>query len=145
MKKILMALVLGLGIGTTACADDVITRNVADIPAPAREVLNKHFSNTKVSYIKIEKDLFQSPTYEVQLVNGWEVCFDSKGNWTEVDCQRNEVPAVFIPDFIKKEVNAMFPGEKITRMEKDPREYEVELTNDVDMKFDKKGKIKEID
>ena len=60
MKKILMAIVLGLAITTTACADDVISRNVNDLPVAARTVLNKVFANTKVSYIKIDKDLFQS-------------------------------------------------------------------------------------
>lgn len=39
----------------------------------------------------------------------------------------------------------MFPGEKITKIEKDSREYEVELTNDVDLKFDRKFNIREID
>lgn len=145
MKKILMAIVLGLAITTTACADDVISRNVNDIPAPARTILNQQFANTKVSYIKIDKDLFQSTTYEIQLVNGYEVSFDSKGNWIEVDCKRGEVPAYFIPANIKKQVNEMFPGEKITKIEKDSREYEVELSNDVDLKFDKKGQLKEVD
>lgn len=145
MKKILMAIVLGLAITTTACADDVISRNVNDLPVAARTVLNKVFANTKVSYIKIDKDLFQSTSYEIQLVNGYEVSFDSKGNWTEVDCKQGEVPAYFIPTNIKKQINDMFPGEKITKIDRDSREYEVELSNDVDLKFDKKGQLKEVD
>lgn len=146
MKKILMAIVLGLAITTTACADDVISRNVNDLPAAARTILNKQFANTKVSYIKIDKDLFQSTSYEIQLVNGYEVSFDSKGNWTEVDCKKTgTVPAYFIPAAIQKQVNDMFPGERITKIEKDTREYEIELSNDVDLKFDKKGQLKEVD
>lgn len=146
MKKILMALVIGLTITATACADDVISRNVNDLPAAARTVLNKQFNNTKVSYIKIDKDLFQSTSYEIQLVNGWEVSFDSKGNWTEVDCKKTgTVPAYFIPTTIKNTVKDMFPNERITKIEKDSREYEVELSNDVDLKFDKKGNLKEVD
>ena len=39
----------------------------------------------------------------------------------------------------------MFPGEKITKIDRDSREYEVELSNDVDLKFDKKGQLKEVD
>ena len=46
---------------------------------------------------------------------------------------------------IKKQVNEMFPGEKITKIEKDSRKYEVELTNDVELKFDRKFNIREID
>lgn len=146
MKKILMALVLGLTITATACADDVISRNVNDLPAAARTILTKQFGNTQVSYIKIDKDLFQSTSYDIQLVNGWEVGFDSKGNWTEVDCKKTgTVPNYFIPATIKKTVKEMFPNERITKIERDSRDYEVELSNDVDLKFDKKGNLKEVD
>ena len=62
-----------------------------------------------------------------------------------MDCKQGEVPAYFIPTNIKKQVNDMFPGEKITKIDRDSREYEVELSNDVDLKFDKKGQLKEVD
>ena len=146
MRKIFAILILGIVIVTTACADnDVITRNLNELPAPARTILKQQFAHTKVSYIKIDKDWFKSTTYDVQLVNGTEVSFDSKGDWTEVDGKRSEVPAFFIPMEIKKQVNEMFPGEKITKIEKDSRKYEVELTNDVELKFDRKFNIREID
>lgn len=145
MKKLLSALAVIFAITTTSFADDAITRNMNDLPAPARTTLSKLFANTKVSYIKIEKDLFQSTSYDVKLVNGHEVSFDSKGNWTEVDCKQSAVPNTFIPATIKKQVNEMFPGEKITKIEKDTREYEIELSNDVDLKFDKNGKLKKVD
>lgn len=135
MRKIFAILILGIVIVTTACADnDVITRNLNELPAPARTILKQQFAHTKVSYIKIDKDWFKSTTYDVQLVNG-----------TEVDGKRSEVPAFFIPKEIKKQVNEMFPGEKITKIEKDSRKYEVELTNDVELKFDRKFNIREID
>ena len=122
MKKIFVALVLGFSIISIACADNErITRNLNDLPAPAREVVNKEFANTKVSYIKIDKDLFKSTTYEVQFVNGMEITFDKDGNWIEVDCQRSEVPSAFVPAQIKKQVNDMFPGEKVIKIEKEPR------------------------
>ena len=128
MRKIFAILILGIVIVTTACADnDVITRNLNELPAPARTILKQQFAHTKVSYIKIDKDWFKSTTYDVQLVNGTEVSFDSKGDWTEVDGKRSEV------------------GEKITKIEKDSRKYEVELTNDVELKFDRKFNIREID
>ena len=146
MKKIFAALVLGFSIISIACADNErITRNLNDIPAQAREVVNKEFANTKVSYIKIDKDLFKFTTYEVQFVNGMEITFDKEGNWIEVDGKRQEVPAVFVPAQIKKQVNDMFPGEKVIKIEKEPRYYEVELGNDIDIKFDKNFKIKKVD
>ena len=57
MKKILVALVLGFSIISIACADNErISRNLGDLPADARTVINKELANTKESYIKIDKD-----------------------------------------------------------------------------------------
>lgn len=68
MRKIFAILILGIVIVTTACADnDVITRNLNELPAPARTILKQQFAHTKVSYIKIDKDWFKSTTYDVQL------------------------------------------------------------------------------
>ena len=39
----------------------------------------------------------------------------------------------------------MFPGEKVIKIEKEPRHYDVELGNDIDIKFDKNFKIKKVD
>ena len=63
MRKIFAILILGIVIVTTACADnDVITRNLNELPAPARTILKQQFAHTKVSYIKIDKDWFKSTT-----------------------------------------------------------------------------------
>lgn len=147
MKKIFAILAVGLAFSATACADrkDVFSRNTGDLPAPARATLDKEFPEEKVSYIKIEKEIFQSTTYEVQFVHGTEICFNSDGEWIEVDCKREAVPATFIPEAIKSQVDDMFPGEPITKIEKDSREYEVELSNGVELKFDKRFRLREVD
>ena len=132
MKKIFAILAVALAFSATACADrkDVFSRNTDALPAPARATLDKEFPEEKVSYIKIEKEIFQSTTYEVQFVHGTEVCFNSDGEWIEVDCKREA---------------DMFAGEPITKIEKDAREYEVELSNGVELKFDKRFRLREVD
>ena len=48
MRKMFAILLLGMVIVTTACADnDVITRNVNDLPVPARTILKQQFAHTK--------------------------------------------------------------------------------------------------
>lgn len=45
MRKIFAILILGIVIVTTACADnDVITRNLNELPAPARTILKQQFA-----------------------------------------------------------------------------------------------------
>ena len=56
MRKIFAILILGIVIVTTACADnDVITRNLNELPAPARTILKQQFAHTKVSYINRQR------------------------------------------------------------------------------------------
>lgn len=45
---------------------DKVTRDVNKLPVAAREMINKHFPQAKVEYIKIEKDLFLSTSYDVK-------------------------------------------------------------------------------
>lgn len=144
MKKIFVIWAMSFIMAATACAHDVISRNINDLPVQARTTLSKHFAGTEMSYIKIDKEVF-STTYEVRLNNGMEVKFDSKGNWIEVDGNHRPVPDVFVPQQIKDAANGMFPGESIIQIEKDNRGWEIELSNDVNIKFDKKFRIREVD
>ena len=146
MKKFLPISVLGTALVAVACTDrDVITRNLDALPAPAHAILRQQFAQTQVSYIKIDKIWFWQTDYDVQLVNGMEISFDQDGDWTEVDGKRSEVPPYFIPAEIRSQVESMFPGEKVTQIEKSRRKYEIELSNDVELEFDRDFNIKEID
>lgn len=145
MKRLFALLVSGIILTTAAFADDIISRNIKDLPAQARNVLNKHFPKKKVSYIKIDKELLKATTYDVYLENGTEVSFDSKGNWTEVDGNHNPVPAAFIPQKIKAAVQDMYPKSSIVKIEKDNRGWDVDLSNGKDIKFDKNFRIREVD
>lgn len=62
-----------------------------------------------------------------------------------MDGKKSEIPAYFVPAAIQKHVNEMFPGEKVVKIEKDARDYEIELTNDVDLKLDRKFNLREVD
>ena len=101
MKKLFFLLVMMIGLSVQAMAKDVITRDVNQLPQAARIVIQKNFPKAKLSYIKIDKDFLEAATYEVIFEDGTQVEFNSKGEWTEVDCKLNAVPAAFIPTAIK--------------------------------------------
>ena len=67
--------------------------------------------------------------------------FDNKGNWTEVDCQRSPVPAAFVPEAVERYVREHFPGESIVKVSRDRRGTRVELSNDLDLDFNAKGRF----
>lgn len=78
MRKILFLMAMLVCSLQFAMAGDVVTRDVNKLPVAAREMIGKHFSQTKVAYIKIEKDLFQTTSYDVKLGlsgNFWLVSF----------------------------------------------------------------------
>ena len=87
--------------------------------------------------------LFSS--YEVRLVGDVKLEFSGKGNWEEVDCRHNAVPAAIIPQAIKEYVDRNYPGEKVVYIEKDRNDFEVKLSNRLELKFDKNYNVYDID
>lgn len=145
MKKylsIFVALILGLA---SAQARDVISRNVADLPASARTTLTKYFPKKSVNHIKIDKKLVGNTDYEVILNDGTEVDFDHNGNWKEIDMGSNAVPEALLPKALVNYVRKNYKGTKIIGVDKKNNKYEIELSNGLDLEFDRAGNFLRID
>ena len=109
-----------------------------------QKFIDKHFAGIDLVYAKEESNILFS-SYEVRLANGAKLEFSNKGNWEEVDCQSNEVPAAIIPQPIRAYVSKNYPAEKILMIEKNRNDYEVKLSNRLELKFDKNFNIYDID
>ena len=145
MKKILSILVMAIVAVQFAFAGDVITKDMNQLPLPARNFINRHFTKPVVKHIKIDSDIM-SKKYEVVLANGTEIDFDSKGNCEEVDAKKGKVPATIIPSFVTDYLKANnFTNEYVTKIERDRKGFEVELNTDISFKFDKNGKFRKAD
>ncbi len=55
------------------------------------------------------------------------------------------VPAAIVPAAIKQYVNATFPGMVITKIEKERYGYDIELSNDLELKFNHQGALLSMD
>lgn len=139
MKKFLGILAVALGSMTSVFAGDVVTRDVSKLPAVALKAIQTNFPQTKISYIKIDKELLKKDAYEAVLTDGTELEFDANGKWTEVDCKKKVVPPAFIPAKIRMYMKTEFPNVKVTKIERDKRGYELELDNGLEAKFDWQG------
>ena len=135
MKKILILITCLLAAPTIALADDDKPITVDQLPARAQQFIQQHFSGVKISYAKQDSDWFDK-NYEVFFVDGNKVEFRKNGDWKEVDCQYNEIPAGIVPAEIDAFVAQNHTGRKIVKIDRDSRDYEVELDNDLDLKFD---------
>ena len=128
----------------TACADKNKPIQVNELPVKAQTVLTTHFSGQKVTLATLESEIIDK-SYNVVLQNGTKLEFDRKGNLTEVDCKQGTVPAKLIPQPIKSYVQANYSGQNIKKMEIDKNEHEVELSNGLDITFNKRFKVINID
>ena len=83
--------------------------------------------------------------YEVLLTNGTKIKFDKRGHWDKVKCKNHNVPAPLIPTTINKFVRAYYPTTSIVKIDKERYGYKVELSNDLELKFNKSGLLISID
>ena len=145
MKKILLTLVAIFSVGIfSAMADNDRVINKSQLPVPAQQFLNEHFAGIDLTYAKEDRDIFKH-SYEVRLADGTKIEFTSKGEWDEVECRFGEVPAAIVPQAIKEYVDKNYAGAKVIYIEKDRNDYEVKLSNRLELKFDKDFNIYDID
>lgn len=114
------------------------------LPAKAQTLLNNHFNGQKVMLATIESGVV-SRSYDVVLQNGTKLEFDKKGNLTEINCKQGIVPALLIPQAIKNYLKDNYAGQSVKKIEMNKNEYEVELTNGLDLTFNKHFQLIDID
>ena len=106
MKRILfvLATVFSLGVfNANADNDKIITKEM--LPVDAQSFINTYFGELKISYAKLERDLFEN-SYEVVFTDGAKLEFNRKGEWRDVDCRYGEVPSAIVPGKIAEYIRA---------------------------------------
>lgn len=143
LSSILAILSLSVAI---ACADNnKITKDTGVLPATSRQFISEHFGDIAVSHIQIEKNLVLTDSYDVILTDGTNVEFNRKGEWKEVNRHNLPVPGAIIPETIQNYVRQNYPLAMIVAVDKDFREYEIDLDNGIELKFDLQGNLVDLD
>ena len=148
MKRIFRILMIAIccmvscNMAANAGNDKPISVNA--LPAKAQTLLNNHFNSQKVMLATIESGVV-SRRYDVVLQNGTKLEFDKKGNLTEINCKQGIVPALLIPQAIKNYLKDNYAGQSVKKIEMNKNEYEVELTNGLDLTFNKHFQLIDID
>ena len=125
MKKLMMILAGAALLATSAPAFAGNDRPIAvgELPAVSQEFIKTHFAGVEVSFSKVDEELFDK----------------------DVECKYGEVPAAIVPQQIRDYVTKNYPKNKIVAIDRDRRDYEVELDNGLDLKFDLKFRLIDID
>ena len=141
MKKFLLTLIAVFSITPIVSARDIYSHDASVLPKAAQSTINKNFK-AKVSVVKIDKDFGRISEYEAILTDGTEISFDRHGNWDNIETSASSsVPEALIPAAISTYVKKNYSGQKIVGIDKERNGYEVELTNGLDLKFNKQGEF----
>lgn len=121
-------------------ADDDKPIGFNSLPENSKAFVKSYFDEKDIAYATVDRDLF-SKSYEVFFVNGSKVEFDSRGEWETVDCFKQAIPAGIVPAAIVEYIEKNHSGFFIVQIERDRKDYEVELNNELEIKFDKKFNV----
>ncbi|MBR5812363.1 MAG: PepSY-like domain-containing protein [Alistipes sp.] len=144
MKKLVLTLSVFFAAIGVACADVDRPIEVDKLPNAAQKFLKQYFPNASVSLAKVDVELVYKE-YDVLLTDGTRVDFNNSGEWIDVDCKFATVPEGIVPRQIVDYVAKNYPNANILRIERDRHSYEVSLSNRLELTFDKKFKIVDID
>lgn len=140
MKKIFL-MIAALGMVAFAKESPV---DFEALPAKAKQMIAQNFANEKVVLVKKDAD-FLSHDYEVIFESGMQIEFEQNGEWNEVKCRGCQVPKAMIPQEIQNKIDALYQNVFVVKIEKEKNRYEVNLSNQVELKFNGKMKLIDID
>ena len=134
--RLLFIALLSMMVTSVAFADDKPIP-VEKLPAAARTFVDTNFPGKKILYA--EKDW---NSYECRLDDGTKIEFTAKGDWKQVDRHRmSAVPTALVPAAIKQYVNSNYGNCMITKIDKERYGYDIELSNDLELKFNRQGAL----
>ncbi len=116
----------------------------SDLPAPSKTFLEAYFVD--VAVVRVERDIHSvTEYYEVHLADGSQIDFDQAGNWTEVDGNHKAIPTGFIHPTIVSYVATNYPTTVIESIDKQIYGFDVDLLNQVELRFDYQGNFLGLD
>lgn len=141
MKKTLSLLFATLlAVMVWSCSsDDDTPIPVSDLPAGAKNFIAMYFPQDKI--VSVERD-GSNPLaeYDVTFASGFEVEFNSAGDWVDVDAPMGQtIPYGIAPGAIQSYVSLNYPTNGINEISTEINGYEVELVSGLELLFDLQG------
>ncbi len=141
MKKIIVLLLFPMAL--FAQKDKKIDWD--ELPQKAQTFLKTNFTKEKAQKILKETEDYLETIYQVTFQGKLKIKFDKNGNWKEVDGHRKPIPTRFIPEKILTYIKKSFPNNEVVKIEKEKKKYEVEISNGLELEFDRDGNFLRID
>ncbi|MDE5612665.1 MAG: PepSY-like domain-containing protein [Odoribacter sp.] len=144
MKQLIAFIICLFVFSGIAKSDNNRPISVNELPKKSQDFIQQFFPGNAIAYSKMEKE-FRDKNYDVVLANGEKIEFDKNGEWKEVDCKFSAVPDAIVPKQIKDYLAQQFPQAKVLKIERETKGYEVKLDNQLEIKFNPRFQVIEID
>ena len=144
MKKFMLTVIVVFLTLNIAWADADRPITIEQLPQKAQQFLKKYYPQEGLSFAK-EDSYWMSKENEVVLTKGAKKEFAATGVWKRVERKADAVPADIVPQQIKDYVKQNYPDARITKIDRDRRDYEVSLSNRLELTFNKEFRLIEID
>ena len=143
MKRFIVILAVVFGVTFVASADERPVE-LSQLPKAAQEFISKHFSKIPLLYATVDREILDTD-YEVRLEDGTKIDFNGSGDWKEVSNKRVGIPKAIIPAKISHYVDKQYPQSAVLSIERDTRDYEINLSNGLELTFTLDGRLIGID
>lgn len=138
--KLFLAALMCMMVSTAAFADD-IPIPVEQLPAVSKNYVYNHFKGRSIVYAERDWD-----SYECRLDDGTKIEFWRDGSLKKIETySTGNMPGDCMSESIGAYVNGHFPGCVVTKIERKYYGYEVELSNDIELKFNHRGVLIDVD
>ncbi len=139
--KLVVVLVLIGAFSQTQAQDRYLETN--EFPSEITTYIETHFPDSDIISIKEEKER-RKTEYEVKLRNMEELEFDQDYAIKSVE-SKSGLPESVVPQKIRDYVTENYPNRTIEEWKKKRKGQEIELDNDLEIKFDHDGNFVRLD
>lgn len=143
MKQFILSFSLLLLCVGVACASPDRPISKEQLPAMAQQFLHDYFPSAEVTAAHEDGDIVQRE-YDVMLDDGTHIEFAADGRWLEIE-SREALPRGIVPPSIVTYIAKHYPSLTIHRIERSRREWEVSLSNGVEIRFNRRFSVISID
>lgn len=135
-----IALGIGPGRGENKTTDRKIS--MSELPQPARQLLRTYFPGARVLQCVHSRTWDE---YGVKVSGGYDLEFDRKGRWEEIDSHDNPLDSSLVkllPAPVAEYLEQHYPGAKVESMEQRKNVYKITLVRpETHLYFSKTGEF----
>lgn len=144
MRKLLILAIGLLTLTMPSMADNDKKISFEQLPQKSQDFIKTNFKNWDIAQVMMETDML-TKNYDVIFTNGNMIEFGKNGEWTELQFKNTEVPAKMVPKAIASYVDKNYKMKKIVSIERDTNDYEIKLNDGLEITFNKKFEVIDID